>query len=58
MGGDGKQKLAVLGCTEKSANYEEILDCCVTSGQATEMKIVFLASSKNGDYADKISSLK
>ena len=46
------QKFAVFRSTEKSINYQDILDCRVSSGQATGIKILYLISSKNADYAD------
>ena len=52
MGGDIAQKLAVFRSTENYVNYRDILDCHVSSGQATGIKVVYLTPSKNGDYAD------
>ena len=63
-GGRRYAKIALFRRTEKSVNYQDILDCRVSSGQATGIKIVYLTSSKNGDYADidiipqKLVSLK
>ena len=37
---------------KKSVNQQDIFDCCVSSGQAIGIKIVYLNSSKNGDFAD------
>ena len=51
-GGRRYAKIAVFRSTEKSVNYQDILDCRVSSGQATGIKIVYLTSSKNGDYAN------
>ena len=45
-------KIAVFRSAEKSVNYLDILDCRVSSGQATGIEIVYLTLSKNGDYAD------
>ena len=51
-GGRRYSKFAVFRGTEKSVNYRDILDCRVSPGQATRIKIVYLTSSKDGDYAD------
>ena len=51
-GGRRYAKIALFRSTEKSVNYQDILDCHVSSGQATGIKIVYLTSFKNGDYAD------
>ena len=52
MGGDVTQKSAVFRSTENSVNHQDILDCRVSSGHATGIKIVYLTSPKNGDYAN------
>ena len=52
MGGDVTQKSLYSVVLKKSVNYQDILDCHVSSGQATGIKIVYLTSSKNGDHAD------
>ena len=52
MGGDVTQKSLYFVVLKKSINYRDIFDCCVSSGQATGIKIVYLTSSKSGDYAD------
>ena len=52
MGGDVTQKSLYSVVLKKSVNYQDILDCRVSSGQATGIKIIYLTSSKNGDYAD------
>ena len=64
MGGDVTQKSLYSVVLKKSVNYQDILDFRVSSGQATGIRIVYLTSSKNGDYADidiipqKLSFLK
>ena len=45
-------KINLFLSTEKSVNYQDILDYHVSSDQAMGMKIGYLTSSKNGDYAD------
>ncbi len=52
MGGDVTQKSAVFRSTENSVNHQDILDCRVSSGQATGIEIVYFTSSMNGDYAN------
>ena len=52
MGGDIMGKFAIFRSMEKSVKYRDILDCHVLSGRPTGIKVVFLASSKNGNYAD------
>ena len=51
-GGTRYAKFAVFRGTEKSVNYQDILDCCVSPERAMRIKIVYLTSSKDGDYAD------
>ena len=45
-------KFAVFCSTENSVNYRDIWDSSFPSGQAIRIKIVYLASSKNGNNAD------
>ena len=52
MGGDVTQNSMYFVVLKKSVNYQDIFDCCVSPGQATGIKIVYLNSSENGDFAN------
>ena len=52
MGGAVTQNLMYYVVLKKSVNYRDVFDCCVSSGQATGIKYVYLNSPKNEDFAD------